>query len=285
MRRLLFCGDGHGAQAVYFGLLASELKPDVCSNDSVILEDAKKNERKVSPDLDSWIVSSQDIILSAAYKPWIKSSTLNRAIFLNVHYALFPAYRGLHSIVWAMLNGEKEVGLTVHQMDLLLDAGPILYQEKVLVGEKTSWQLMEELDALAKVRVGEVVLKFMEGKITPLPQDHSVATFVGKRNKEDCKVSWKEWDAKYFERVLKALVPPYPRAFFSYKEKNYDLVKAEIVHRYYREIPGHVVYIDETSVWVKLVDGLLRIYTLSLEGKEMPATEILKVTGIRLPYV
>lgn len=282
MRRLLFCGDGHGALSVAKGLLKSGYVCDVLSNDDDVNRLFEKAGGNKANSISDWIRSSDDIVISAAYKPLVLKSDIERAHIINVHYALFPKYRGLHSIVWAMLNGETHVGLTIHYMDELLDAGPIIYQEKIEVGEKTSWELMMFIDQRAGEVIGPVVTDLINNKVKAIEQNHEEALFVGKRNRKDCEIIWKEWDAKFFQRALKALVVPYPRPYFLYKDKEYEIGKAEVVHRYYKEIPGHVVYRDNESVWIKLTDGLLRVKTLWSNGIEMPAKEVLKFTGARL---
>ncbi len=279
---LLFCGDGHGAVSVLEGLVDYGFLPDVSSNDEQVKSIMSKNKLKPVDNLSHWIKSPTDIVLSASYKPLILKSDLERCPILNVHYALLPRYRGLHSTVWSILNGEKHVGWSFHVMDELLDAGPILYQEKIEIGTKTSWELMLEMDQRAKKMTPPMLEKYIRGDLAAKPQDDDLSLFVAKRNLEDCRIKWSEWDCTYFERVLKALVKPYPLPFFDYKDNRYFLKSAEVVHRYYHEIPGHVVYKDRESVWIKLKDGLLRVYSFELNGSVVKATDIFKLTGARL---
>lgn len=282
MTRILLCGEGHGALSAYEGLLKEGLQFDVLTLDAKIHEKMKSDGLKAAESLVGWIQSSSDVVLSSAYRPVIPASTLKKCRFLNVHYALFPKYRGLHSIVWALLNGEKEIGITIHEINELVDAGPIVFQKPVPVQNHTSWQLMEMCDHQLKDIVGPVVRAYATGELKGVPQDESKATFVAKRNQEDCRVNWKTWDAEYFERALRALVLPYPRPFFEHKGVKYEISKAQVVRRNYHEIPGHVVYRDLNSVWIKLTDGLLQVFELSLDGKGVSPLEIFKMPGARL---
>ncbi|MEE6250459.1 MAG: formyltransferase family protein [Bdellovibrionota bacterium] len=281
MRRLLLCGEGHGCQATYRGLVKAGIEFDLLSKDEVLLGLAKEDSRRLADSIDSWIQSKDDVVFSSAYGPKISNETLERADVINVHYAPLPRYRGLHATVWAILNGEKDVGFTFHKMDEYLDSGPIFYQEKLEIGSKSSWDLMLEMDERVESIVGEVVTKYMNKELDLIPQNEDEGIFVTKRNMNDCKVDWKEWSAIHFERILQALVPPYPRPFFIHKDKTYEIVEAEIDHRNYLEIPGHLVYINEEFVWIKLKDGLLKLKKVSIDGEIIEAKKVFPRIGVR----
>ncbi len=281
MTRLIVGGDGHGAEAVYLGLVEGGFQPDICTNDEALAGLVKSNGGQAS-DIETWISQPSDLVVSGGYRPRISPETLARCRFINIHYALLPKYRGMHATVWAMLNGEAEVGYTIHEMDEWLDSGPILHQEAVPVGDRTSWELMLELDGLVRRSIGDVVHGYLAGDITPLPQVDDDAIYVARRNLEDCRVDWSGWDATFFDRALRALVPPYPVPFFEHKGHRYEIVEADILVRDYIEIPGHIVYRDARSVYVKIDGGLLRMTTLRRDDKEMPALEAFPRIGVRL---
>jgi methionyl-tRNA formyltransferase len=96
-------------------------------------------------------------------------------------------------------------------------------------------------------------------------------------------VNWEMWTAELFARHLRALVPPYPRPFFSYQGVDYEIVEANVLQKKYFEIPGHVVYVSETAVFIKLVDGVLQVTRLySPKTGEVKATTIFSRPGARL---
>ena len=143
---VIICGAGHGIECVYDGLRQHQIEFILCSEDAQLLEKARADNVLVCSHYSQAIKNPNDIVLTAAYKPKISAQDLARARFINIHYALLPRYRGMHAVVWAMLNGEKYVGFTLHETSKLLDQGAIIYQEAVPVGDKTSWELMLQID-------------------------------------------------------------------------------------------------------------------------------------------
>lgn len=277
---ILIAGDGHGAYAVYNGLSNTKYKIDFCTTDQVLIKLSEKNGSKVIDNIIEWDHLSNGLVILAGYRPIIKESIISMAKIINIHYSLLPKYRGFHSTVWAMLNGEEELGYTIHIVDSLVDNGDIIWQYKVKIMNKTSNEIMEEINTLVTNQIGGVVERYLNDDIKLTKQDYAQATFVGRRNKNDCRIEFTN-SSKLIERMFKALVEPYPLPFFVYKEKEYEVITAEIIHKNYIEIPGHVVYIDNESVWIKLSDGLLRIYELRVDGQIIDANKIILKPGYR----
>jgi methionyl-tRNA formyltransferase len=105
---------------------------------------------------------------------------------LNVHYSLLPKYRGASPVESAIKNGETVTGVTIQKLVLAMDAGDILAQKELLIGEKeTAPELKERLiDAGAELLI-EVLPLFEMNEIAPTPQDHNKATFAKKIKKEE----------------------------------------------------------------------------------------------------
>jgi methionyl-tRNA formyltransferase len=280
--RVLLAGDGHGALATYRGLVAAGHETDVCTRDSELATLASKNGSALLDNLGGASPRSQDIVLLAGHKDIVNPESFPDGRLLNIHYSLLPLYRGFHSVVWGVLNDEEKVGYSVHHIDALVDHGDIVWQRAIAVEGRTSWELMLALDRLVEAEIGQVIHSFAAGAIAVQPQNHDQATFVGRRNLEDCRIDWRR-DAAYLSRFLRALVAPYPLPFFKYKGQTLQVTRAEVVFRSYQEVPGRVVYRDETSVWIKLSDGLLRLYEVRTEdGRTVPALQALPKVGARL---
>lgn len=278
----IICGEGHGIKCVYDGLIAHSSDFILCSTDDDLLSIAKSDGIRTCNDYKTAIQHKDDIVLTAAYRPKILPQDLVLARFINIHYALLPKYRGMHAIVWAMLNNESDVGFTLHETTTLLDQGPIIYQDKVSVKDKTSWELMIEIDNLVTKSIYNILENFKLHKKAPKPQNESEAIFVAPRNEEDCKVIWKEWDALFFSRALKALVPPYPLPYFFHNGNKIEILKAEVLYRNYVEINGHLVYIDNDAIYIKIPKGLIKIFDLKINGKQVKATTYFSKIGVRL---
>ncbi|MEQ2016309.1 formyltransferase family protein [Photorhabdus bodei] len=279
---IIICGEGHGLKHVFSGLVSTGINFILCSNDEEIIKEAKDKSIICVNHYIEAISSPKDIVLTAGYKPIIPPEHLYTARFINIHYSLLPKYRGLHSIVWAMLNGEENVGFTIHEMTSLVDQGDILYQESAPVGNKSSWDLMLHFDRRVKEVISNVLTNYSNGSIKLDAQNEEDAIYVAKRNQEDCRINWNEWDAVFFSRSLKALVKPYPLPYFIYKNKKIEILKAHIIQKDYLEINGHIVNIDNEVIWVKIPKGILKISKILIDGDELNAVDYFKRPGARL---
>ena len=280
--KILLIGEGHGFQALVDGFSKSKYQISVLSE----LNDKSNTDtdfKVISSNLSPELASEFNYVISSGYRKWIPTDTLSESTFINIHYALFPKYRGMHSIVWAILNGESNVGVTVHLMDEGLDSGPIIWQKSIEVLDKSSWELMLVCDQLVTSCIDRVFEDYIEGDSLAIPQNELEAFYVGKRNRKDCQINWDTWDVITFERALKALVAPYPLPFFEFLGKHFEIANAEIIKRNYIEINGHVVHISRNFVQIKIPGGLINVYELiDQTGARVSAKDVLGSIGIRL---
>lgn len=105
---------------------------------------------------------------------------------INVHPSLLPKYRGPSPIQSAILSGDKISGITIIKMDEEADHGPILYQEQIELSNKDNFDTLSKRMFLKSAKVlPQITTKFVSGKITPLIQDHSQATYTKHFTKQD----------------------------------------------------------------------------------------------------
>jgi methionyl-tRNA formyltransferase len=129
---------------------------------------------------------------------------------INIHFSLLPAYRGAIPVQKAILNGETETGITYILMNDKLDAGDMLAQFKVNISEYDDNEtLRAKLLKESQKSLISVLNKWVDGKINPVVQDDTKATYCYKKelNKENAQINWDEWEPDYIERVIKAFVP------------------------------------------------------------------------------
>jgi methionyl-tRNA formyltransferase len=280
--KILLIGQGHGFQALINGFSNTKNQISVLSelNDESITD---SEFRIIKSDLSPELAKEFSFVISSGYRKRIPLDTLSVSTFINIHYALFPKYRGMHSIVWAIINGETSVGVTVHLMDEGLDSGPILWQKSIEILEKTSWELMLDCDQIVTSCIDGVFEDYLGGVHLPVPQNEDQAFYVGKRNRKDCQVNWDTWDVVNFERALKALVAPYPLPYFEFSGKYFEIAYAQTIKKNYIEINGHVVHISSDFVQIKIPGGLINLYELiDPMGQRVSAKEVLGSIGIRL---
>ena len=143
---------------------------------------------------------------------------------INVHFSLLPLYRGAAPANWAIVNGEKETGVTTMFIEPTLDTGPILLQRETNIGEReTAPELMERLAEIGATLLGETLSKLEF--ITPRPQHDRDATFAPILKKEDGVIDW-SWSAFAIERRIRGL-QPWPNAYTTFNSKSLILWEAQ----------------------------------------------------------
>ncbi|HET6369959.1 MAG TPA: methionyl-tRNA formyltransferase [Nitrospiria bacterium] len=190
---------------------------------------------------------------------------------VNVHASLLPRYRGAAPVAWAILNGERETGVTTMLMDEGMDSGPILLQRKteILPGE-TSESLGKRLSCLGAELLLETLDRMEEGSIQPIPQDPLLATYAPLLKKEDGLIDWSKGAAE-IERRIRAM-NPWPGAYTFYKEGRWRLWSVEALEQGPEgdgkiRRPGEVILADDSALEVAAGNGYLKIQTLQPENR------------------
>ena len=141
---------------------------------------------------------------------------------------------------------------------------------------------MLKIDQFIEENISLFLQEFLKKKFKPIIQNENEAICVGPRNENDCRINWNEWDCNLFPRYLKALVPPYPRPFFFFKNLKCEIIECKIRKINYIEINGHVVHVSKDMVGIKIKDGVVYFQFLLINEKQIKASEILTKIGIRL---
>ncbi|VEN72565.1 10-formyltetrahydrofolate:L-methionyl-tRNA(fMet) N-formyltransferase [Candidatus Desulfarcum epimagneticum] len=202
---------------------------------------------------------------------------------VNVHPSLLPRYRGPAPIQWALINGEKETGVSTMLMSREMDAGDILFSVKTPIGPDDDSATLH--DRLARIGADLLVqtLDAMKKKTAvPRPQDHSRATRAPLLKKKDGRVDW-EKPARDLESFIQG-VTPWPGAFSFCRGKRFKFFKAAALERRLPGPPGAIfispgaISTDSPdSLCVKTGQGALSILELQPEsGKRLLAKDFLK---------
>jgi methionyl-tRNA formyltransferase len=183
-----------------------------------------------------------DIIVANNWRTWLPPEIfdLPRHGTLNVHDSLLPAYAGFSPLIWALINGEKEVGVTAHMMDADLDAGNIVLQRATPVGPKdTTTDLFHRtIDMIGPITVDALAL-IASGRTDWAKQDRRKASFFHKRSIEDSLINW-DWPAEDIERLVRAQSDPYPNAFTFHRGERVRVIKASVSKACYGGTPGRI---------------------------------------------
>ena len=134
-----------------------------------------------------------DLIAVVAYGEIVKENVLSlpHRACINLHASLLPKYRGAAPIQWALINGEVATGVTIIHMAQKMDAGDILAQETLAIGEQeTCGELQERLCHLGSRLLFNVIKEFETGTPVAHPQNHDDATFAPKITVAGCRIDW-----------------------------------------------------------------------------------------------
>ncbi|WP_405656026.1 methionyl-tRNA formyltransferase [Streptomyces sp. RK9] len=192
--------------------------------------------------LESLKSAEPDLIVANNWRTWLPPEIfdLPRHGTLNVHDSLLPTYAGFSPLIWALINGEPEVGVTAHRMDADLDMGDILLQRAVTVGPRdTAADLFRATVALIAPIVRESLDLIASDTAVWTPQDRSRASFFHKRALEDSRIDW-TWPAEDLDRLVRAQCDPYPNAFTHHRGKPLRIVEATVSEGRYGGTPGRI---------------------------------------------
>jgi methionyl-tRNA formyltransferase len=187
---------------------------------------------------------------------------------INLHASLLPQYRGAAPINWAIINGEKETGVTTFKLQHEIDTGNILLQEKIkITDDETAGSLHDKMKALGAKVLLRTVQQLHNGTFQEHPQRHSSKLCPApKIFPEDCKINWNQEVAE-INNFIRGL-SPYPTAFTFLNGKKLKIFSAEIEQFPGLDIPGN--FITDRKSYLKFAarDGYISVKELQLEGKK-----------------
>jgi methionyl-tRNA formyltransferase len=218
-----------------------------------------------------------DLIVTAAYGQILPEPVLNAPKYgcINVHASLLPKYRGGAPIHHAIINGEKETGVTIMYMVKALDAGDMLLQRAIPITSGDNVGTMhDKLANLGAELLKEVLPSILDGTVQAVPQDDEQATFAPNITREDEKIDW-ERTAQELDCQIRGLCP-WPVAYTLWKGKPFKIWKASVVNEETQGEPGTVIRLDADGIVVATGKGLLRLTEVQPSGKKpMPARQFI----------
>lgn len=185
----------------------------------------------------------------------------------NLHASLLPQYRGAAPINWAVINGEKETGVTTFFLQHDIDTGSIIFQEKEPINDHdTAGSLYERL----RLKGANLVLKTVNAiasknyRSTPQPKDATVR-HAPKIYKETCEINWNQPD----EQVLNFVrgLNPYPSAWTTIEGRTYKIHKVSKTNTKDAKQPGQYSTDHKNYLYIKCGEGWVSIEELQPEGK------------------
>ena len=277
----------HWVSAVVTGLdkpvgRGYEVKPSPLKECAVALGIPVLQFEKVSREgLEQVAAIGADLAVTAAFGQILSEKFLDLFPYgvLNVHASLLPKYRGASPIQWAILNGDKETGITVMRTVKAVDAGDILLQKRIKIGKKeTAGELFDRLAALGGEAICEAVDLLESGRAVFTPQDESGVTHCGMITKADGKMDFTK-SAAQLDRFVRGMTP-WPSAWAEIDGKRVKIFDVEPA-----EGKGKIGEILAASSANGLVvacgDGAVRLAVLQPEGKSR-MSDIAYLAGHRI---
>ena len=207
--------------------------------------------------------------------------TIPEIATINIHASLLPKYRGPAPIQWAIINEEKETGVTTMLMDEGLDTGDILLSSELEIApDDTSDTLHDRLADLGADLLIQTLNAFETGDINPISQDHNQATYAPMLKKNDGCMNWK-LSAESLEAFIRGMTP-WPGAFTFHDKKRLKIFKAKTIVMDTEASPGTVIKSFPDELWISTGKGVLSIVEIQGEsGKRLLIKDFLR--GYKLP--
>ena len=205
-----------------------------------------------------------DIVVVVAYGKLIQKKFLDipKRGFINIHASLLPKWRGAAPIQRAIMNLDKEIGVSIMKIVEELDSGPVMKKIKIDINSHdSSGKILEKLSKIGAENIVSALDDIFNDKAKFTEQDHSLATYAKKIKKNECKIDWEE-NAKNIIGKINGLNPD-PGAWFEYKKTRYKIWQASILEK-----KGTAGTIIDNNFTIACKDKSIKIKEIQREGKK-----------------
>lgn len=247
----------------------SEVKQYALDNDMKVFHTRKDEDRYMK----ALEIFKPELIVCKAFGEIVPEFFIQYPKYkaINVHFSLLPKYRGAVPIQKAILEGEKQTGISIMIMSKGLDEGDILkvYKENILPKD-TNLSLRERMVKKSSEILGDTVDEWIKGEIEPKKQDDSKATYCWQRDisKENAQIDWDNMDAEYIERMVRAFIP-WPVAWTMWVGKRLKIFEVDVVECEGKNNAGELFASNnELFFSTKVKDKCIKIHALQIEGKK-----------------
>ncbi len=216
-----------------------------------------------------------DVFVIVAFKILPKEVfTIPKSGSFNLHGSILPKYRGAAPIQWALINGDKETGLTTFFLKEKVDTGNIILTTKVNIDDDDNFGTLHDKMSMAGAKLVIDTLDLIEkGNVIQQPQDDSIASLAPKITKEICKIDLNK-SATEIHNLVRGL-SPYPGAVLTYNDKNYKIFKTKLI--FDKTLKKGEILVTKKEIFLGCNNSVLQIIEIQPEGrKKMNADEFLR---------
>ncbi len=227
-----------------------------------------------------------DFLFSFYYRHMLKPYLLALAArgAFNLHGSLLPRYRGRVPVNWAVIQGERETGATLHEMVEKPDAGMIVGQQAVpILPDDTAVDVFAKVTVAAELVLDRWLPALIDGSAPRLPQDLAAGSYFGGRKPEDGRIDWRD-PAAHVHNLIRGVAPPYPGAFSDLPGGRLRVLRS--LHPTGERGPhsAPVLFGRGAGLYAQCGDALLlRIVEAELDGAPLAPDSPGMRAGLRLP--
>ena len=235
------------------------------------------------PDCLSFLTSTlPDLFIVIAYGRLLKPHhfSIPNSGVINVHASLLPRYRGPAPIQWALINGDRETGVTTMYMAEELDAGDMLLQVRTPIsGDDTAASLHDRMSMLGASLLMDTLDALADNRLQPQKQDPALVSYAPLLHKKDGRINWNQPTAA-IDAFIRGMTP-WPGAFTFLGDLRLKIFKVKPALLPEPASPGTIITGFANEIRVATGDGALRILEIqSASGRRMAVSDFLKGTAI-----
>lgn len=203
-----------------------------------------------------------DGIVAVEYRQLVPLQYVKRYPFFNCHAGILPKYRGFGANAWAIMNGEEEIGYTIHAMNEKFDDGPIYFTKKIKIAPlQTYAEVHGEMVKSIIRELPRVLRDILDGKITGIPQEGE-RVYCHRFYKEMGQLTDFDVTSAYLFNLYRCMAKPLGTGmYFAFEGERYNIGKLILGREKnicdYIGIPGRIVNIEEAELWVKTKDNVI----------------------------
>lgn len=235
-----------------------------------------------SEEMEKVIALAPDVIVTAAFGQFLPERLLQAPKMgaVNVHASLLPKYRGGAPVHYAIINGEKEAGVTIMEMIKKMDAGGIYSQRSIPITSKDDVGTMfDKLSLVGKELLLDTLPDILSGELKPTPQDEEQVTFSPNITREQEQIDWQK-TAEQIDCQVRGM-RPWPTAFTTYQGTNWKIWETEPTAEATSAEPGTIIKRTKKELWIACGAGtVLSVKSLQPSGKgRLAVQEFLNGSG------
>ncbi len=226
--------------------------------------------------------SQVDIVFLTEYRRIIPRDITEQYFIVNCHGGILPKWRGFSANAWAIMNGENEIGFTIHRVRTGLDDGEIYYTNRMSIDSSQTYaDLHDEMINRIVREVPSVLYEIAKGINMGVKQPSHGFAYCNKFSKSMGDISGFTENSNYYVNLWRCMAKPLGSGlWFKYNDKKYEVNKIEHGKTYgiidYIGVPGKVVNVEDDKLWVKSKDNAIILSDICLNGEKIIASEHFK---------